>query len=35
MIFLSSTCDKKARLTMVATKAPYVISTPGGQVDVD
>jgi hypothetical protein len=33
--FISSTCAKKARLSMVAMKAPYVISTPGGRVDVD
>jgi hypothetical protein len=33
--FTSSTCAKKAGLSMVATEAPYVISTPGGQVDVD
>jgi hypothetical protein len=33
--FISSTCAKKAILSMVAIEAPYVISTPGGQVDVD
>jgi hypothetical protein len=33
--FISSTCAKKTRLSMVTTKAPYVISTPRGQVDVD
>jgi hypothetical protein len=33
--FISSTCAKKAILSMVATKAPYVISTPGGRVDAD
>jgi hypothetical protein len=33
--FISSTCAKKAMLSMVATEAPYVISTPGGQVDAD
>jgi hypothetical protein len=33
--FISSTCSKKAMVSMVATEAPYVISTPGGQVDVD
>jgi hypothetical protein len=27
--FISSTCAKKAMLSMVATEAPYVISTPG------
>jgi hypothetical protein len=33
--FMSSACAKKARLTLVASGAPYVISTPGGRVDVD
>jgi hypothetical protein len=33
--FLSCTCVKKASLSMVATEAPYVISTPGGWVDAD
>jgi hypothetical protein len=33
--FISSTCAKKARQSMVATEAPYVISTPGGWVDAD
>jgi hypothetical protein len=33
--FMSSTCAKKARLTPVESGTPYVISTPGGQVDVD
>jgi predicted aspartyl protease len=33
--FMSSTCAKKAMISMVATEAPYVISTPGGQVDAD
>jgi hypothetical protein len=28
--FISSTCDKKAMLSMVATEGPYVISTTGG-----
>jgi hypothetical protein len=28
--FISSTCAKKAMLSMVATEAPYVISTPKG-----
>jgi predicted aspartyl protease len=28
--FMSSTCAKKARLTLVASGKPYVISTPGG-----
>jgi hypothetical protein len=29
--FISSTCAKKAMLSMVAMKAPYVISTLGGR----
>jgi hypothetical protein len=33
--FISSTCAKKAMLSMVATEAPYVISTPGDRVDAD
>jgi predicted aspartyl protease len=33
--FISSTCAKKAMVSMVATEAPYVISTPGARVDVD
>jgi predicted aspartyl protease len=33
--FMSSTCAKKAMISMVATEAPYVISTPRGQVDAD
>jgi predicted aspartyl protease len=33
--FISSTCAKKARLTLVASGAPYEISTPGGRVDAD
>jgi hypothetical protein len=33
--FMSSACAKKARLTLVASGAPYVISTPGGRVDAD
>jgi predicted aspartyl protease len=33
--FISSTCAKKAMLSMVSTKAPYVSSTPRGRVDVD
>jgi hypothetical protein len=33
--FISSTCAKKAMLSMVAVEAPYVISTPGGLVDAD
>jgi hypothetical protein len=33
--FISSTWAKKVMLSMVATKAPYVISTPGDWVDAD
>jgi hypothetical protein len=33
--FISSTCAKKSMLSMAATEAPYVISTPGGRVDTD
>jgi hypothetical protein len=33
--FMSSACAKKARLTLVASRAPYVISTPRGRVDAD
>jgi hypothetical protein len=33
--FMRSTCAKKARLTLVELGAPYVISTPGGRVEVD
>jgi hypothetical protein len=32
---MSFTCAKKAKLSLVASGAPYVISTPGGRVDVD
>jgi hypothetical protein len=28
--FMSSTCAKKAKLSLVASRAPYVISTPVG-----
>jgi hypothetical protein len=28
--FMSSACAKKARLTLMVSGAPYVISTPGG-----
>jgi hypothetical protein len=28
--FMSSTCAKKARLTLVASAVPYLISRPGG-----
>jgi hypothetical protein len=31
--FMSSTCAKKARLTLVASGEPYVIGTNGGRVD--
>jgi hypothetical protein len=33
--FISSTCAKRVRITLVASGAPYVISTPGGRVDID
>jgi hypothetical protein len=33
--FMSSACAKKARLTLMVSGAPYVISTPGGRVDAD
>jgi predicted aspartyl protease len=33
--FISSSCAKKVMLSMVATEAPYVISTPKGRVDED
>jgi hypothetical protein len=33
--FMSSTCAKKAGLTLVVSGAQYVISTPGGRVDAD
>jgi hypothetical protein len=33
--FISFTCAKKVMLSMMAAEAPYVISTPGGQVDAD
>jgi hypothetical protein len=33
--FMSSTCAKKARLSLVASGMPYVISTPGGRVDAN
>jgi predicted aspartyl protease len=33
--FMSSTCAKKAKLSLVASVAPYVISTPGGRVDAN
>jgi hypothetical protein len=31
--FMSSTCAKKAKLSLVTSGAPYFISTPGGWVD--
>jgi hypothetical protein len=33
--FMSSTCAKKAKLSLVASQIPYMISTPGGRVDAD
>jgi hypothetical protein len=33
--FMSSACAERSKLTHVASGAPYVISTPGGRVDVD
>jgi hypothetical protein len=33
--FMSLTCAKKAKLSLVASGAPYVISTPRGRVDAD
>jgi hypothetical protein len=33
--FISSACAERARLTLVASGAPYVINTPRGQVDTD
>jgi hypothetical protein len=33
--FMSSTCAKKVRLTLMTLEASYVISTPGCQVDAD
>jgi hypothetical protein len=33
--FISSACAKKVRSTLMASGAPYVISTPGGRVDAD
>jgi hypothetical protein len=33
--FMSSTCAKKAKLSLVALGVPYVISTPEGLVDAD
>jgi hypothetical protein len=33
--FMSSACAKKAKLSLLGMKAPYVISTLGGRVDAD
>jgi hypothetical protein len=33
--FMSSTCAKRVRITLVASGVPYVISTPESQVDAD
>jgi hypothetical protein len=33
--FMSFTCGKKAKLSLVASGAPYLISTPGGRVDAN
>jgi hypothetical protein len=33
--FMSSTCAKKAKLSLVASGASYVISTPRGRVDAN
>jgi hypothetical protein len=33
--FMSFTCAKKAKLSLVALGAPYIISTPGRRVDAD
>jgi hypothetical protein len=33
--FMSSTCAKKAKLSLVASGVSYVIGTPKGQVDAD
>jgi hypothetical protein len=32
---MSTTCPKKAKLSLVASGVSYVISTPRGRVDVD
>jgi hypothetical protein len=32
---MSATCARKAKLSLVASEAPYVISTLRGRVDVD
>jgi hypothetical protein len=33
--FVSSVCAEREKLTLVASGAPYVISTPRGRVDTD
>jgi predicted aspartyl protease len=33
--FTSSTCAKKTKLSLMASEAPYVISTLGGRVDAN
>jgi predicted aspartyl protease len=33
--FVSSACAERAKLTLVASGAPYVISTPRGQMGTD
>jgi predicted aspartyl protease len=33
--FVSSASAERAKLTLVASGVPYVISTPGGRVDTD
>jgi hypothetical protein len=33
--FMSATCAKRDKLTLVASGAPSVISTPGGRVEAD
>jgi hypothetical protein len=33
--FVSFACAKRAKLTLVASRVPYVISTPGGRVDTN
>jgi hypothetical protein len=33
--FISSTCVKKAKLSLVASGVPHVISTPEGRVEAD
>jgi hypothetical protein len=33
--FMSATCIRKAKLSLVSSRAPDLISTPEGQVDAD